>query len=763
VNPSDPRVISTDIWHDLLYVEKEIRSPIDRVADYGQLVTKHTEYRTASSLRQSAERAIWAYRNVSPVSTFYWLMNVPYSRLEIVSSDTWYYGFYRKKADLPGFSTPYWEYYGWFQTGGLVGIETKEVWGEQPLFPTVKYVYSYDAGSGQFNIYLGAETFTDSNYHYNTWFHSRYPLDEIDVKILKDRVEIPIDWLNIFKKYWGDYYLKLLYQQPPASYTLRTVAYEDQTLSTETILEYDFRLNSDGSISRAPVIADIDVKDLTLNNTLDSRYIRVNYTLVRPDIGTSITSTKLEYSLDNGLTWREALVHGPYNVAPDRGEYCADFIVRDGGYYISLRISAQADNQQGMSSTIIRAFYVPYLGSPTVIMLNFDDNAYRMGSVTPSPASKVLYFPHFHQDSSWRTYISLVNPNSQPAEITLTAYSNYGSVIASRKITINPNSKVSDFVNNMIPGATGKGWVKVVSSLPIIGLLNFDDYRYRMGSLSAVTPVTNIYIPHFHDGGEWRSYLSIVNPSPDAVAQVTIRAYDSYGNVLKSKTFTINPLSKLAGFVSALIGTSGPGSLEIISDTPVAAILNFDDKTYRMGSVEPPIPSKAIIFPHVHQDSSWRTYISIMNTEPSKTARVRITLYRTDGTFYGSVESSIPPKGRIAGTINQIFTGFSGTGHIIVESTEPIAGILNFDDYRYRMGSMPSVILESETLIAHFHQGGGWRSYLAIVNYGDAQKTIKVRYLDANGNTLTISQYQLYPNGKIGTFTITGKGWIRIE
>jgi len=761
VNPSDLRVISTDIWHDLLYVEKEICSPINRVADYSQLVTKHTEYRAASVLRQSAERVIWAERNVSPMSTFYWLMNIPYSRLEIVSSDTWYYGFYSKEADLPGFPTPYWEYYGEFWTGGLAGIETKEVWGEQPLFPTVKYVYSYDAGSGQFNIHLGAETFTDSNYWYNTWFHSRYPLDEIDVKILRDGVEIPIDRLYIFKKYWGDYYLKLLYQQPPASYTLRTIAYEGQTLSTETILEYDFRLNSDGSISRAPIIADIDVKDLTLNNTLDNRYIRVKYKLVKPE--TSITSTKLEYSLDDGSTWREALVHGPYNVTSYQEEYYADFAVRDGRYYVSLRISAQATNEQKMSSTIIKAFYIPYLGSPTVAMLNFDDNAYRMGSVTPSPASKILYFPHFHQDSSWRTYISLVNPNPQPAEVTLTAYSNYGSVIASKKIIINPNSKVSDFVNNIIPGARGTGWVKVVSFLPIIGLLNFDDYSNRMGSLSAVIPSTTIYFPHFHDSGSWRSYLSLVNPSSDTPATINIVAYDNDGNILASKNYNINPLSKLAGFVSTIIGKPSIGSLKITADIPVVAILNFDDKLYRMGSLEPSTPSKVLLYPHVHQDSSWRTYIAIMNTETELRAKVRITLYDNNGNIKGMIERSIPPNGRIAATIQQLFPGFTGAGHIIIESNVPIAGMLNFDDYSNRMGSLPATTFESERIIAHFHQGGGWRSYLAIVNYGDKGRTISINYLDKNGNILNSQSIYLNPENKRGAFTIQGVGWISID
>jgi hypothetical protein len=142
VNPSNPLIISTNIWHDLLYVEKEINSSKTRMANYTQLVTKHTEYRTTAAPRQSAERRILAYRYpMEAMGIISWLMNVPYSRMEIVTPDTSFYGFYSKVADLPGFSTPYWEYYGWFWTGGMAGSETKEVWGGAATIPTCNICY----------------------------------------------------------------------------------------------------------------------------------------------------------------------------------------------------------------------------------------------------------------------------------------------------------------------------------------------------------------------------------------------------------------------------------------------------------------------------------------------------------------------------------------------------------------------------------------------------------------------------------------------
>jgi subtilisin family serine protease len=357
VNPSYPRIISTNIWHDLLYVEKGIGSSKTRVADYRQLVTKYTEYRTTAAPRQSAERIIWAHRYPTPynpigaIGTISWLMNVPYSRTEIVSPDTRFNGFYMKAADLPGLSTPYWEYYGWFWTTGLAGLKTREVWGEQPLYPSVTGVASEDAGGGRFNIFLGAVTFADSpagSIHY-PWFHARYPLDSIDVKVFKAGVEIPIDKLYVFYWVWGDYYLELRNQQPVAIYTLRTVADEYQALSRRTILEYDFKLNSDGSISRAPVVTNIDVKDLSLNNTLRNPRVEIRFQLWGE---TALKQVTFEYSVDGGATWRPA----PVRVAGPN-TYATTFTVQ-GQKYVSIRINAIDTNNLKTSITTINGFLV---------------------------------------------------------------------------------------------------------------------------------------------------------------------------------------------------------------------------------------------------------------------------------------------------------------------------------------------------------------------------------------------------------------------
>ncbi|MEM2390303.1 MAG: S8 family serine peptidase, partial [Ignisphaera sp.] len=82
VNPSDPGIIDTSTWHDLIYVQKEISQPISRVADYTQLIRKYTEYRTHAIPKQSAVLGKFVLTmNRGPSGTFGWCMNIPYSRI----------------------------------------------------------------------------------------------------------------------------------------------------------------------------------------------------------------------------------------------------------------------------------------------------------------------------------------------------------------------------------------------------------------------------------------------------------------------------------------------------------------------------------------------------------------------------------------------------------------------------------------------------------------------------------------------------------
>ncbi|WP_455277837.1 C1 family peptidase [[Eubacterium] cellulosolvens] len=188
-----------------------------------------------------------------------------------------------------------------------------------------------------------------------------------------------------------------------------------------------------------------------------------------------------------------------------------------------------------------------------VSMLNFDDYNNRMGSLTAMEPATTFYFPHFHQDSSWQTYYSLANPQTSSADITITYYRADGTQLPPESFSLSAGHKIGSF------SASGTGWIKVESSVPIVGMLNFDDYNNRMGSMPGVTPSDTLYFPHFHQDSNWQTFGVIVNPNGIG-AYITLNFNSSGGSTISTDSFTLDADHKRGRF--AVIGT---GWIETIS------------------------------------------------------------------------------------------------------------------------------------------------------------------------------------------------------
>jgi len=319
---------------------------------------------------------------------------------------------------------------------------------------------------------------------------------------------------------------------------------------------------------------------------------------------------------------------------------------------------------------------------------------------------------------------------------------------------------------------------------PLAGILNFDDYKNRMGSITSVMPSKHIIFPHFHQGGGWRTYISLVYPVqkgkgyPDE-ATVIIRAYDDNGNVLSTKTIKIPSMNKKSGFVNSSIffGSSlsnKKGWIEIISDAPIIGLLNFENypKNTLMGSVTGAIDADTTIyFPHFHQGGGWRSYISIVNT-CDFSVKVNLRAYSATGTLIAETSKTIPARSKLSGFVDSpsifgsVVTGKKGW---IEVSGYCIAGLMNFDNYPSNtlMGSYSSIPHSLKTLVfPHFHQGGGWRTYISIVNVREEPVTVTLMAFSENGELLASRFTIIQPKSKYEGFVnnifpnLVGKGWI---
>lgn len=386
----------------------------------------------------------------------------------------------------------------------------------------------------------------------------------------------------------------------------------------------------------------------------------------------------------------------------------------------------------------------------SVGLLNFDDYRNRMGSVTPMYPSRTFYFPHFQQDVGWQTFVAIANPNDQEAEVALAFYRDDGSLLKVQHFNIPYNGKQGFTLSSL--GVTGGGWIKVDSDLPVVGLLNFDDYANRMGSMSGVTPTPFVYFPHFHQDANWQTFYAIVNPS-DSPAQITITFYRDSGSVAGTESLTLNARSKIGRFA-----ISGSGWIAVQSDTPIVGMLNFDDYHNRMGTIEhaPYPPSSGLYFPHFQQDAGWQTFYAIVNPLDTSTS-ITVTYYREDGSIISTDTSTLGAHCKFGRFV------VAGAGWIKVNTIEhPIVGMLNFDDYHNRMGSIVAATPQSSIVFPHFHQDANWQTFYAFVNLGPSSAFTST-YYRAAGSTITSTSTTVATNSKLGRFATSGTGWLIVR
>src|SRR6266850_5357812 len=150
------------------------------------------------------------------------------------------------------------------------------------------------------------------------------------------------------------------------------------------------------------------------------------------------------------------------------------------------------------------------------------------------------------------------------------------------------------------------------------------------------------------------------------------------------------------------------------------------------------------------------TGIAIANPN---TNDVTISFFFTDsnGNNFGAGTTAIPAGWQIAAFLNEepfnggdsIFGTFTFSSNLAV-SAIAIRGFTN-ERSEFLMTTLPILALGStgsETItLAHFADGGGWRTQVVLVNPGDVAIGGTIQFLGSDGRTISASAYAISPRG----------------
>jgi hypothetical protein len=188
------------------------------------------------------------------------------------------------------------------------------------------------------------------------------------------------------------------------------------------------------------------------------------------------------------------------------------------------------------------------------------------------------------------TGLAIANPNSQPAIVSFYfVLAGDADIFPSGSTTITPNGQVAKFLNespfNGPSGLVWRGTFTFSSSVPIavIALRGFTNERGEflittlpVVDLSAPSPAGTIAIPHFADGGGWKTQIVLVNPVDRPLTgtvqfldpsgqDVTFEARYGIGGVGSNTSF----LYSVSARSSLTLETSGAGAAVTVGSVRV--------------------------------------------------------------------------------------------------------------------------------------------------------------------------------------------------
>jgi hypothetical protein len=252
------------------------------------------------------------------------------------------------------------------------------------------------------------------------------------------------------------------------------------------------------------------------------------------------------------------------------------------------------------------------------------------------PVASRWYFPFGDTTGDHQTVISLLNPSSSTANVTMTfLYQNAGE----QKYAVSvPPHGVTPVSLNLAAGQGRYVSTIVEADHQIAAQTTIYNGRDDISTaLGATAPGTLWYLAEGYTGGSFREYLTIMNPNP-TVTTVDIRFLPFNGKPLQEVRFTVGAQSLIrfdaglympAQSISAIV-TASAG---VVVDRTMRFGINQRGADDAVGIVQ---ASTVWYFAQGDTAPDRQSFLTILNPNPAAPAMVTATLYDTLGRAIGA-------------------------------------------------------------------------------------------------------------------------------
>lgn len=289
-------------------------------------------------------------------------------------------------------------------------------------------------------------------------------------------------------------------------------------------------------------------------------------------------------------------------------------------------------------------------------------------AVAADAASKSWLFAEGTTRHGFREFLTMLNPEPAPVEVTLTYSTRSGGPAGEAAVTTNtrllpPASRTTVEVNNEI-GENYDTSVEVAAAEPIVAerpiyfsnvFGGANDGHVAVGARS---PSQDWYFAEGYTGSGFREFVTLANPGT-ATATVNITVMPRNQAAFDLAPVSLAPTSRTTLDMNALVGAGREFALHLSSTQPIVAerpiyftgvLGGINGGHDAVGAVTPALSWR---FAEGYTGVGFREFVTIVNPQPSQ-ATVTPTVLPSGSAAYNLLPISVPPGNRVTLDINQL-------------------------------------------------------------------------------------------------------------
>lgn len=389
------------------------------------------------------------------------------------------------------------------------------------------------------------------------------------------------------------------------------------------------------------------------------------------------------------------------------------------------------------------------------------------------------------------TGVAIANPNNQPANINFQFTDNAGVDFGGGTLQIGANQQIANFLNeapfNVLAGRTSfQGTFSFTSDVEVsvIALRGLYNERVPAEFLITTLPITNlsaaaasgtVYLPHFADGGGWRTQIVLVNPTDatitggiqffgqgSATAAATPLTVTANGQTAVSFNYSIPRRSSFKLVTAGLLPSTLAGSVRVTATAGAApsSLVVFSYKPAGITVSEAGVPGiQGSAFRMYAEETATggigaiQTGLAIANLD-SSAATVNLELTDLTGASTGQVGTvTVPGNGQVAKFLHELFPGLSFPFKGVLRITGGGAAGLSVVGLRGRYNERGDFLITTtpptneataasaaELLFPHLVNGGGYTTQFILFSGTAGQASNgNLKFFKQDGTALNLT------------------------